>query len=86
LLRYLIAENFESIRFGTFSWLSFAVVTLAFGLSHDMPDWPAALVAGALYNVVAYRTKSLPACILAHALTNLALGCWIVATKQWGFW
>ncbi len=86
LLRYLIAEDFESIPFGTFSWLSFAVVTLAFGLSHSMADWPVALVTGALYNVVAYRTKSLPACVLSHALTNFALGCWIVATKQWGFW
>lgn len=86
LLRYLIAERFETIPFGTFSWLSFVVVTLAFCFSHSMPDWPAALVTGALYNLVAYRTKSLSSCILAHALTNLALGLWILATKQWGFW
>ena len=86
LLRFLISENFESVRFGTFSWLSFAVVTLAFGFSHSTADWPAALVTGALYNIIAYRTKSLSACVLAHALTNLALGLWIVATKQWGFW
>ncbi len=86
LLRYLISERFEKIPFGTFQWLSFAVVTLAFGLSHSMADWPAALLTGAFYNLVAYRTKSLPACILAHAVTNLALGLWIVATKQWGFW
>lgn len=86
LLRYLIAEKFESITFGEFSWLSFAVITVAFGLSHTTADWPAALIAGALYNLVAYRTKSLTSCILAHALTNLTLGCWIVATKQWGFW
>lgn len=86
LMRYLISERFEAVPFGTFRWLSFAVVTLAFGLSHSMADWPAALVTGALYNVVACRTKSLSACVLAHALTNLALGCWIVATRQWGFW
>jgi CAAX prenyl protease-like protein len=86
LLRYLIAEEFESVPFGSFTWLSFAVVTLAFCFSHSMPDWPAALVAGALYNIVAYRTRSLPACVLSHALTNFALGCWIVATRQWGFW
>jgi len=24
--------------------------------------------------------------VLAHGLTNLALGLWIMATKQWGFW
>lgn len=86
LLRYLISERFEAVPFGTFRWLSFAVVTLAFGLSHSMADWPAALITGALYNLVAYRTQSLSACVLAHALTNLALGLWIVATRQWGFW
>ena len=86
LLRYLIAERFEAVAFGTFSWLSFAAVTLAFCFSHSRPDWPAALITGALYNCVAYRTKSLTSCVLAHAVTNLALGLWIVATKQWGFW
>ncbi len=86
LLRYLISERFEEIRFGTFSWLSFTIVTLAFGLSHSMADWPAALITGVLYNLVAYRTRSLTACVLTHALTNLALGLWIVATRQWGFW
>jgi hypothetical protein len=86
LLRSLISERFEAVPFGAFSWLSFTVVTLAFALSHAMADWPAALVTGALYNFVAYRTKSLASCVLAHALTNLALGLWIVATRQWGFW
>lgn len=86
LLRYLIAERFESVPFGAFSWLSFSVVTLAFCFSHSLPDWPAALITGVLYNAVAYRTKSLSSCILAHGLTNLLLGLWIVATKEWGFW
>lgn len=86
LLRYLISEKFETVAFGAFSWFSFAIVTVAFGCSHSLPDWPAALITGALYNGVAYRTKSLSSCILAHSLTNLALGLWIVGTKQWGFW
>lgn len=86
LLRFLVSENFEAVPFGAFSRFSFAVVTVAFGCSHSLPDWPAALITGALYNGVAYRTKSLTSCVLAHSLTNLALGLWIVATKQWGFW
>ncbi len=86
LLRYVITESFETVPFGTFSWLSFSIVTLAFCFAHARPDWPAAFVTGALYNLVAYRTKSLSSCVLAHALTNLALGIWIVTTKQWGFW
>jgi len=86
LLRLLIEERFEKVPIGTFSWLSFVAVALAFGFSHSSPDRPAAFAAGALYNLVAYRTKSLSSCVLAHGLTNLALGLWIMATKQWGFW
>lgn len=86
LLRFLIDEDFDRVAFGRFSWLSFAVVTLAFGFSHSQPDWPAALLTGALYNLVAYRTKSLSTCVAMHALTNLLLGLWIMKTGQWGFW
>jgi CAAX prenyl protease-like protein len=86
LLRYFVSEKFQAVPFGMFSWLSFAVVTLGFGFAHARADWIAALLAGALYNCVAYRTKSLASCVLAHALTNLLLGLWIMKTSQWGFW
>lgn len=86
LLRYLVSERFTSVAIGTFSWLSFAVVTLAFGLAHSPADWVAALICGALYNVVAYKTRSLASCVVAHATTNLLLGLWIMQTRQWGFW
>jgi CAAX prenyl protease-like protein len=86
LLRYLINEKFSEVPIGAFSWLSFGVVTVVFGFTHSREDWIAALVTGALYNLVAYRTRSLAACVLAHAVTNLLLGSWIMATRQWGFW
>ena len=86
LLRFLINEEFDRVPVGTFSWVSFVVVALAFGFSHNRPDWPAAILTGMLYNVVAYRTKSLSTCVLTHALTNLILGLWIMRTGQWGFW
>ena len=86
LLRYLINEKFTEVPIGAFSWLSFAVVTVAFGFTHSPADWIAALVTGALYNLVAYRTRNLASCVVAHAVTNLLLGAWIMATRQWGFW
>lgn len=86
LLRYFVNEKFQAVPFGAFSWLSFTIVTLGFGFAHARADWIAALVAGALFNCVAYRTKSLASCVLAHALANLLLGLWIVKTGQWGFW
>lgn len=86
LLRFVIDEHFERVPFGKFTWPSFAIVAVVFTLSHSHPDWLGAFVAGALYNVVAYRTRSLVSCVLAHAVTNLLLGFWIMQTHQWGFW
>ena len=86
LLRYLISEKFTTITVGTFSWFSFIAVTIAFGFAHSRADWIAALICGALYSLAAYRTRSLASCVVAHALTNLLLGLWIMQTRQWGFW
>ena len=76
----------QRVQVGTFSWLSFSVVTLGFGFSHSAEDRIAALLTGVLYNWVAYRTKSLASCVLVHAVTNFLLGLWIMQTRQWGFW
>jgi len=86
LLRFLMDERFEAVPFGTYSRMSNAVVAAGFMLEHSPPDWPAALAAGVLYNYVAYRTRSLSSCILAHAITNALLGAYIMITRQWGFW
>jgi len=86
LLRYLIHEDFETVPFGAFSWFSFGAVTFGFALEHQQPDWIPALITGALYNWVAVRTRSLSSCVLAHAVTNLLLGVYILKTGQWGFW
>jgi uncharacterized protein len=86
LLRYLINERFAAIAIGTFSWISFVAVMLAFGFAHSRADWIAAIITGALYNLVAYRTRSLASCVIAHGLTNFLLGLWIMQTRQWGFW
>ncbi len=86
LLRYFINEKFWQVPVGAFSWFSFAAVTVGFTFVHSSADWVAASVTGALYNFVAYRTKSIGSCAIAHAFTNLLLGWWIMTTKQWGFW
>ena len=86
LLRFLVRENFTAVPFGTFTWRSFLIGSFAFCLEHQPSDWPAAVLTGALFNLVAYRTRSLAACILTHAVTNLALAFYILRTGQWGFW
>ena len=86
LLRYLMREDFTSLPFGSSNRFSFWAVVVAFSIVHAKEDWPAAFLTGILFNLVAGRTKSLPACVAAHATANLALGCYICATHQWGFW
>ncbi len=86
LQRYLIDERFPSVPFGKYTPLSFWGVVVAFTLIHNPPDYPAAILTGAIYGWLAVRTKSLLVCVVAHATTNLALGLYIVATRQWGFW
>ena len=85
-MRFLIKEDFNNVPIGTFQWRSFLIVALAFMLVHQTADWPAAFLCGIAYNLVAVRTGSLSACVLAHAITNLGLGIYIMSTRQWGFW
>jgi CAAX prenyl protease-like protein len=93
LLRYLIHHDFTKVPFGTFRWGAFGIVAIVFALAHWGPDfwppgpdfWPA-LITGALYNLVALRTGQLSSCVVAHAITNLLLGLYIMRTGQWGFW
>jgi CAAX prenyl protease-like protein len=86
LLRYLVRDDFTAIPFGSSSRFSFWMVVAAFTLVHSPCDWPAACLTGILLNLVAVRTRSLLACVTAHAMANLALGIYICETRQWGFW
>ena len=86
LMRDLIRQDFEKVPMGAFSPFSFLAVTVLFGLAHFGPDFWPAILTGVLYNLVACRTRSLSSCVLAHAVTNLILGLYIMQTKQWGFW
>ena len=86
LMRYLIREDFSQIPLGAYDPRSFFGVAALFMLVHSMPDWPAAFLTGLIYNGLLVRTKSLGACVAAHAATNLGLGIYIMTTRQWGFW
>lgn len=88
LMRFLLAEDgrFERIPFGTHAWKVFWIVTPAVMLLHNTEDYVGAFGWGALMYLVAVRTKSLGACVFMHAVGNLALGIYVMGTRQWGFW
>ncbi|MGC1479623.1 MAG: CAAX prenyl protease-related protein [Chthoniobacterales bacterium] len=86
LQRYLIKENFTDVPFGQYTHLSFWGVVVAFTLVHQPADYLGAAITGALFGWIAIRTKSLLCCVVAHAVTNLILGFYIMWTQQWGYW
>lgn len=84
LIRYMIDKNFDNVRIGTFTWTSFFLTAVLFGLEHNYIL--AGIMAGVFYNLVLYKTRSLAQCALSHSVTNLALAIYIVSTGQWHFW
>lgn len=84
LLRYLVDPDFESVPMAHFTWFSFAVSVVFFGLEHHLVL--AGMVAGAAYTILLYKTRSLAQCVLAHAVTNLALAIYVLQTGKWYFW
>jgi len=60
------------------------VASALFAVEHL--QWLAGLVAGLAYGWLYIRTRNLWAPIIAHSVTNGALGAYVVTTGHWGFW
>jgi uncharacterized protein len=84
LIRYLVSSKYESVALGTFTAFSFIATVVLFGLEHDL--WLAGMMAGVAYTGLLYYTKRLWPCILAHAVTNFALGIHVLVTGEWRWW
>jgi hypothetical protein len=92
LWRYLISPNNWRLA-AVGEWETTAVVgtCLAFALVH--PQRLVSVVWAALIAWLLVRTKSLGACIVAHAVTNLLLAIYVLVmtlalgrTSEWYFW
>lgn len=91
LLRYLTAEfeskgakDWRGIPIGTFAWSAFWAVAALFALIH--PEWLVAFLCAVSYGLLLRATRSLLACVVAHAVTNLALGVYVLVARDWRFW
>lgn len=84
LAKWLVAENWEEVPIGKFSVQSFLIVTLAFTVAH--PEWVAAAMYCALLNGYLLWKKDLWGCILAHAVSNLLLGIYVLTTGAYELW
>ncbi len=84
LLRFFSDADWTKLKVGTFTWGGFAIVCGLFGVAH--PEWLVAVLCAAAYGLLLRQTKSLFACIIAHAVTNLTLGIYVLTAHDWKFW
>lgn len=86
MMRWLInGTNFQKVLLGTYQPFAFWLTAILFASEHG-PFWEVGLAAGVIYNWWLIRTKSLADCILAHAVTNLVLGVYVLTAGQWQYW
>ena len=84
LYRWLRKGDFLSVDLARYDAQAFWLVVLVFGLEHDR--WLAGMMAGAVYGWLVLRTGRIGPAIVAHATTNLALGVYVILSRQYGFW
>jgi len=84
LMRWIDRAQFETLPPGQITLKAIVLSTFVFSLAHTL--WLAAVIAGLAYAWLFVRTGKLWVPIIAHAVTNGALGVWVVVTGNWGFW
>jgi exosortase E/protease (VPEID-CTERM system) len=84
LTRKLIAKDFENVPAGQFSWLSFILPSLLFGLLHDR--WLAGTLAGMGYATALYRRGQLGDAVIAHMTTNALIAIVVLTQGRWSLW
>lgn len=84
VLRWIRQHEFMDLHPRQAGLPAFAITTALFAVEHDM--WIAGAVAGMVYNGLYMRTGNLWVPIVSHAVTNGALGIYILATRSWHLW
>lgn len=82
--RWIQQSDFLNLNPARIGLKALFIASALFAVEHH--QWLAGLVAGLAYGWLYIRTRNLWAPIIAHAVTNGALGAYVVATGRWSFW
>jgi CAAX prenyl protease-like protein len=86
LWRQIIAPNdFKLAHVGEFEWAPFLIVPAVFAFVHGN-WWLTSVVWALMIGGLLVYTKSLGACIVAHAVTNLLLAAYVLKNHAWTYW
>lgn len=84
LIRKLTAANFEDVALGQFSWFSFVLTSVLFGVLHDR--WIAGTLAGMGYALALYRRGQIGDAVVAHMTTNALIAIFALTQARWSLW
>lgn len=84
ILRWIDQHDFLALPPERVGHGALAITTVLFALEHE--QWVAGAIAGCVYALLYKKTGNLWVPILSHAVTNGALGIWIIFTGNWSFW
>jgi len=84
LMRWIASPRFETVEPARAGLRALVLSTFIFMLAHTL--WLAAIIAGLAYGWLYMRSGKLWSAVLAHGVTNGALGIWVVMTGRWEFW
>ncbi len=84
LIRKLIAKDFENVPLVQFSWFSFMLTSVFFGLLHER--WIAGTLAGMCYALALYRRGQIGDAVIAHMTTNALIAIFVLTQARWSLW
>jgi CAAX prenyl protease-like protein len=84
LIRYVTSPDFQSVAHGTFTTTALLVVSGAAAISHT--EWLSGFHANVVYCLLLRQTRSVLACVIAHAVTNAVLGIYVLTIGSWQLW
>lgn len=84
LYRWTIDNLFTKVDAGRIDIRMFLIVALIFAFEHN--EWLAGLFCGIAYGWLYVQTRDIWAAALAHVVTNLVLGIYIIKTGAYQFW
>jgi exosortase E/protease (VPEID-CTERM system) len=84
LIRKLVAKDFENVPLRQFSWFSFILTSMLFGMLHER--WIAGTLAGMAYAAALYRRGQLGDAVIAHMTTNALIAIYVLTQARWSLW
>jgi exosortase E/protease (VPEID-CTERM system) len=84
LIHKLIAKDFENVPLGQFSWFSFVLTSVLFGLLHER--WLAGTLAGMGYALALYHRRQIGDAVVAHMTTNALIAIFVLNQAKWSLW